>query len=337
MELVKERLENRAESTGDEGFYQIFEEVNQNEKLYLRELEEATLKHGTDTANFENIAVQGLVPGSENEAETGESSEHPYTCFSTSYPVALRYAEITEANRFLRDSEKGISSIGNVDSPMIIEIPVQNFESLKVDTRNEKAVKRILGADLDQLEHNQASRVSEICKSDCESQYSINEFIEYDEDSLLSDINEGDQEALRITYSILHGEEVKPEDLNRYGFFDELDHNELNASFLNEICSSHGPTEGMVLYVPHQELEQYRQRVDEHDMDIEVGSLEGRALIHEARLKEDYERKGCIDYTKPGESNYRINVIDQKEENAAHNSSPSVVHISRFDGEPVYR
>ena len=126
----------------------------------------------------EEIIEDGLTPGAENDAETGESSEYEDVCFSTSYPIALRYAELTEANKHIRSTDLENTSIGSFNSPMVIEIPVQSFESVKVDKRNADAINKVLGADIDRYER---AMVSEVCEDGPEEEYQLSEFIDYNE------------------------------------------------------------------------------------------------------------------------------------------------------------
>ncbi len=333
MESVREKLNERANSTDNEGFHEISDEVSSNWGLYTRELEEPTLKHGTDTTNFEDIVEEGLVPGKENDAETGELSNHEDVCFSTSYSIALRYAEVTEANNYLRNPELENVNVGTLESPMVVEIPLRSFDSIKIDSKNVNAIRETLGADLNRYH---ASVVSEACEQGPNDEYPLSEFFDYDEDGIIADVEDGDESAQEAGYSLLNDEKINPEILMKYGFFEHLDHNELDASFLNEVCTSYVPEEEMSIYIPKSELKEYRQRAKEDNLDIKIGSLEGRALVHEARMEEKYEESGCISYTRPEDGKYGINVIKSDEEHVSHNSSPDVIHMSRLDGEPIY-
>jgi len=333
MESVREKLNERANSTDNEGFHEILDEVSSNWDLYTRELEEPTLKHGTDTTNFGDIVGEGLVPGEENDAETGELSNHEDVCFSTSYPIALRYAEVTEANNYFRNPELENANIGTVGSPMVVEIPLRSFDGIKIDSRNDNAIRETLGADLNCYG---ASIVLEACEQGPSDEYPLSEFFDYDEDGIIADVEDGDESAREAGRSLLNDEKIDPEILMEYGLFEHLNYNELDASFLNEVCTSYGPEEEMSIYIPQSELDEYRQGAKEDNSDIKIGSLEGRALVHEARMEEKYERGGCINYTRPEDGEYGINVIESDEEHVSHNSSPNVIHISRLDGEPIY-
>ncbi len=333
MESVLRHLEQRKETTEDEGFKEIVEEVESNWEIYSKELEEPTLKHGTDTVNFEEIAEEGLIPGKENNAETGESSNYEDVCFSTSYPIALRYSELTEVNNHLRTTDLEEANIGNMESPMVVEIPITSFHTINVDQRNGDTIREVLGADINRY---QAALVSEACEEGPDDDYPLSEFIDYDEDGMISDLEDGKEKAQEAAHSLLSDEEVDPEILRQYGFFDHLDHNEMDASFLNEVCTDHATTEDMTIYVPQSELKKYRQKAEEENLDVRIGSLEGRALVHEARMEEEYEESGCINYTRPEDGEFGVNVIESEEEYVPHDSSPEVVHISRLDGEPIY-
>ncbi len=330
MESVLEILEKRADSTDDELFHKLLREVRDNSELYGREFGEPTLKHGTDTINFDSILTQGLTPGEENQAEPGESSESDKVCFSTSYPIALRYAELTEANNYIHETDLGEVNIGALQSPMVTEIPASVFDGLMVDDSNEEEINEILGANLNP---NQKYCVRDYCTGNSVNGV-LSSTINFSQDGLLARVDEGDEEAQIVTSSLLNGEEVKPEYLMKYGFFEHFNHNELEASFLNEISAYEGPREEMVLYVPQAELEDRRQRADELNSDPKVGSLEGRALVHEERMREVYMRKGCISYTEP---TGRVNVLSspQDEEKIPYERTLDTIHISRLGGIPI--
>ena len=333
MKPVLRHLEQRKKTTEDEGFREIVDEVESNWEIYNKELEQPTLKHGTDTINFEEIAEEGLTPGKENDAETGESSNHEDVCFSTSYPIAFRYSELTEANNHLRTTDLEDVNIGNMGSPMVVEIPITSFCTVNVDQRNSDAIKEVLGADINSY---QAVAVSEVCEEGPKEEYPLREFIDYEEGGMISDLEDGKQEAQEAAYSLLNDEETDPEILRSYGFFEHLNHNELDASFLNEVRVDDASTEDMTVYVPQSELEEYRQKAEQENHNVRIGSLEGRALLHEARVREEYREEGCISYTRPENGEFTVNVIKSEEGVVSHNSSPEVVHISRLGGEPIY-
>lgn len=334
MSSVSENLKERRESVDDKGLQELVDEVLENKDVLLQELNEPTLKHGTDTINYEDILGMGLVPGSENSSLTGESGEGEDVAFSTSFPVALRYAELTEACR--QNNEFGEYTLasgdyGSVDDPMVIELPVSGVDEVSVGSSNDSAIESVLG-----LEVN--PRVIPAIISyleDPEQEEDFSAFYE-GEDHLVAQAVGEDQETGKVVKTLLGDNYGETGALRDHGVFRELSHDEVNGDLLQEVNTPYASVdEEATVYVPASEVDRYRQNALEHGFKGDVHSIEARALVHEERMKKVYEEEGTVCFEHPADVDAPVNFIDSQETD--YNTSQDAVDISRVRGELIYR
>ena len=334
MSSVSENLKERRESVGDEGLLELVDEALENQDVLMRELDEPTLKHGGDTVNYGGILREGLVPGSENSSVTGESGSGEEVAFSTSFPVALRYAELTEACRQgeeFGDYTLASGDYGSVEDPMVLELPVSEFDEVSVDSRNDSAIESVLG-----LEVN--PRVVPAIISSLEDPEQADDFSEFYEgkDHLVAQAVRGDEEAGEVVKALLGDSYGATDALRDQGVFRELSYDEVNGDFLQEVNAVYGPVnEEVTVYVPVGELDMYREKASEHGFGGDVHSIEARALVHEERMKEVYGEEGTVCFEHPADTGKAVNFFGTGEKKA-YDDSPEVIDVSSVRGEPVY-
>lgn len=329
---VSEGLKERREDVDDEGLVAVIDEVLENQGSVAREVREPTLMHGSDTVNYGGIIDVGLVPGFENSAETGESGQSDEVAFSTSFPVALRYGELTEAAEYSPE-RNGTSempdSYGSVQSPMVVEVPVDQVEQVSVDSSNESVISSVLGADLNSL---QTSVVLDCIQNGHEESFPF----DYDEGGVVDRIAEGDSEAEQVFYALSGEGYGSVQALEENHVFEEISYDEVNADFLQEVNAPHSPVdEEAVIYVPRGELDRYREEASEHGFEGDVHSIEARAMVHEERMKDVYRRQGTVNFVHPADEGEAVNIVHTAGK-TSYDRSEEVVDISRLRGEPVY-
>lgn len=331
---VVEGLKQRKEEVEDEDLVDLVDEVLENQDVLVREASEPTLKHGTDTVNYDGILREGLVPGSENSSVTGESGEGDEVAFSTSFPVALRYGELTEAcrqNDKLGDYTLASGDYGSVEHPMVVELPVSEVDEVSVDSRNDSAIGSVLGLDVN-------PRVVPAITSYLEDPDQDGDFSSFysDEDHLVAQAVEGDDSAGEVVKALLGDTYGDSEALRDHGVFRELSHDEVNGDFLQEVNVAYAPVnEEATVFVPAGEVEDYRQKASQQGFRGQVHSIEARALVHEERMRPVYEEEGTVNFEHPADTGKAVNFFgtDGKTE---YDGSPSTVDISRVRGKPVY-
>lgn len=328
MSLV-EGLKDRREKVSDEDLESFIDEILENQETLMEETRRTTVKHGSDSVNFQSILHEGLVPGSENSSTTGESANSDQVSFSTSFPVALRYAELTGLYEH-QDSVDVPSDIGSVDHPVVVEMPVSELDMIDLSRGNSHVREALMG---------------EISELDCKKvrRYANNDLEGYPAVEGLGDVSkdaiDGDPAAIEVVNMLLDNKFGKNtygefESARRYDVFQEMSFNELEGDFLQEVRAPSAPVDSSaIIYVPHQALESFRQTAESSD--TEVHSLEARALLHEERMKDIYINEGKIAYDHPSDTSFMVNCIDW-EENADYNPEPGVIDISRLSGELVY-
>ncbi|MFB6175103.1 MAG: hypothetical protein ABEJ87_03930 [Candidatus Nanohalobium sp.] len=328
---VSQNLKEGREEVSDEGLVEIVDEALENQDSLAREVDEPTLKHGTDTANYEGILDEGLVPGEENSSETGESGQGGEVALSTSLPVALRYAELTEAAKFLTEAPEFSSpeeGYGSVQSPMIVEMPASSVEQASIDSRNESAVNSVLGTDLNPYQSTALANYLQEDNSESFPFFGGSEVIERAVD--------GDERAREVVLSMVGDGYGEVSALIDEGVFGEISHNEVEGDFLQEVNTPEAPVnEDAVIYVPRNQVEAYRQRADELGFEGEVYSIEARAVVHEERMKDVYEDNGTLNFVHPADGGFAVNVLDT-DGTVPYDESSDVVDISRLRGEPLY-
>lgn len=330
---VSEGLKERRESVDDEVFVSFVDEALENQDVLVREVEEPTLKHGTDTVNYDGVLQEGLVPGGENSSSTGESGDGDDVAFSTSFPVALRYAELTEACRQEEHSGYNIASgdYGSVQDPMVVELPADGVEGLNIDSRNSSAVESLLDSELS--DHARAAVLSYIESSEVDEG-----FVEaYGQgEGLLSEAVRGEEGAEEAVLAVLGDEYADPGVLQEKGVFGQISHDEVNGDFLQEVNAPYADMgESSVVYVPGSELEGYREKASDHGFEGDIHSLEARAIVHEERMKDVYRDQGTVNFTHPGDEGKPVNIFgtDGMED---YDEGPQVVDVSRLRGENLY-
>ena len=334
MSSVSENLKERRESVGDEGLRELVDEALENQDVLLRELDEPTLKHGGDTVNYVDILGEGLVPGSENSSVTGESGEGDDVAFSTSFPVALRYAELTEACR--QNNEFGAYTLasgdyGSVDDPMVLELPVSGVDEVSVDSRNDSTIESVLGVEVN-------PRVAPAIISYLEDPGQDGDFsaLYEGEDHLVAQAVGGDEEAGEVVKALLGDTYGETGALRDHGVFRELSHDEVNGDFLQEVNTPYASVdEEATVYVPASEVDRYRQKASEQGFEGEVHSIEARALVHEERMKEIYEEEGTVCFEHPADTGKAVNFFGT-DGKTAYDDSQNVIDVSRVRAEPVY-
>lgn len=319
----------------NEGLVDLVDEVLENQSVLMREVSEPTLKHGADTVNYEEILGEGLVPGSENSSVTGESGDGDDVAFSTSFPVALRYAELTEAcrqNDEFGDYTFASGDYSSVEHPMVVELPVSEVDEVSVDSRNDSAIESVLGLDVN-------PRVAPAITSYLEDPDQEGDFSSFysDEDHLVAQAVEGDKKASEVVKALLGDTYGNSEALRSHGVFRELSYDEVNGDFLQEVNVPYAPVnEGATVYVPDSEVEDYRQKASEQGFGGEVQSIEARALVHEERMKQVYEGEGTVNFEHPADTGKAVNFFGT-DGKTGYNDSPETVDISRLRGKPVYK
>lgn len=334
MSSVAENLKRRRESASDEGLVDLVDEALENQDVLVREAGEPTLKHGTDTVNYGDILGEGLVPGGENSSVTGESGDGDDVAFSTSFPVALRYAELTEACR--QDSEFGDYTLasgdyGSVEDPMVVELPVSQVDEVSVDSRNDSAIESVLGVDVN-------PRVVPAITSYLEDSDEVLDFASlYDgEDHLVAEAVNGDEHSAEVVKALLGETYGDTEALRDHGVFREISHDEVNGDFLQEVNAPYASVNGeAVVYVPSSEVDEYRQKASELGFGGEVHSIEARSLVHEERMRKVYEDEGTVVFEHPVDTGKAVNFFGT-EGKTDYESSPETVDISRVRGDPIY-
>lgn len=330
-----EGLENRREQIDDEGLRGFVDEALENQEVFGREIKEPTLKHGTDTINYESVLSEGLVPGVENSSGTGESGDGEDVAFSMSFPVALRYAELTEACR--QGSGEGHSfrvpsgSYGSVEDPMVVEVPVSEVGEVSIDGRNSLSAESIVGVDPD-------PRIGAGIASYLEDgQQDFDWSGTYEgKDHLLAQAVEGDKKAGEVVKGLWGGTYGETEALERENVFEHLSHDEVNGDFLSEVNTPYASVnEEATVYVPGEKIDEYRERASKQGFEGNVQSLEARALVHEERMKEVYEQEGKVSFVHPADTGKAVNIFDT-DENEKYDDSVEVIDISRLRADLVY-
>jgi len=334
MRSVSENLKERRESVHDKGLQDLVDEALENQDVLMGELNEPTLKHGGDTVNYENILGEGLVPGSENSSVTGESGSGEEVAFSTSFPVALRYAELTEACR--QDEEFGNYTLasgnyGSVEDPMVVELPVSEVDEVSVDSRNDSTIESVLGVDAN-------PRVVPAIISSLEDPGQEEDFSEFYEgkDHLVAQAVRGDEEAGEVVKALLGDTYGETGALRDHGVFRELSHDEVNGDFLQEVNTPYAPVnEEATVYVPASKVDRYRKKASEQGFGGQVHSIEARALVHEERMKEVYDEEGTVCFEHPADTGKAVNFFGT-DGKTAYDESKEVIDVSRVRGKPVY-
>nr|EGQ40951.1 MAG: hypothetical protein J07AB56_01970 [Candidatus Nanosalinarum sp. J07AB56] len=254
MSSISENLEQRRESINDKGLLELVDEALENQDILMRELNEPTLKHGSDTVNYGDILNEGVVPGSENSSATGESGECGDVAFSTSFAVALRYAELTEACRQGSESDTyrlASGDYGAVDSPMVLELPVSEVDVASADIRDDSTIESLLGVGINP--RNSRCIISSL-EAPRNSEY-LSEFYE-GEDHLVAEAVRGDAEAGELIKGLLGQTYGETEALREHDVFSELSYDEVNGDFLQEVNTPHAPvSEQTTIYVPATEVD----------------------------------------------------------------------------------
>lgn len=329
---LSESLKKRREKVEDEDLAAIVDEALENQNTLTREVNEPTLKHGTDTVNYEDVISEGLVPGADNSSNTGESSDGNEVAFTTSYPVALRYAELTEAADYATEGLGGSQipdNYGSMQSPMIVEIPVDAIDQASIDSRNESAINSVLGTELNGL---QASAILEYVNDDNAEEFPLS----FDKSGIVERAISGDQEAIEVFTSMVGEDYGNTEALRQNTVFEEISYNEIEGEFLQEVNTPYAPVdEEAVIYVPNSEVEVYRDKASEIGFEGEIHSIEARAIVHEERMKNEYRQNGTLNFAHPADEGTAVNLAETNG-TESYNESSDVIDISRLQGEAVY-
>ena len=324
---VVDSLEERRSEVDDGELEVILDEAIENFDSIGRELDEPTLKHGTDTLNYDEIVAEGLVPGEQNSAVTGESSEFEEVSFSTSFPVALRYAELTEACDYLGESD--LPEIGSVGSPMVVEVPASGVEKIRVGRKNMRDVEDYIGTDNPLT----LSALLDHVQGDRDGDFLLN----LGEGTIAYRAVEGDEGAEKKLEPVLDGEYCSPEVAVENGLFDQVPVSELEGEFLQEVNAPYAELNSEAnIFVPREDVPEYTEKASELGFKGEVSSIEARALVHEERMREEYRENGTLEYSHPSDADLPVNVVGN-EGDVPYNESADVIDISRLRARPVYQ
>lgn len=322
-------IEERRTRIDDPELESIFDQALDNWDKLGRELSQPTVKHGSDTVNFESIVNQGLTPGSENSADTGESSVGEDVAFSTSFPVGLRYAEFSDACNYEGNVE-GVEHVGSVEMPMVLEMPASDLDQVSIDARNDNAVKEVLGQSLNRF---QASGLIDYMENDYEQDFPLS----YPDAGVVPDaIEDEDPDALETLNAVLGDNYGSADSCINYDVFESISHDEVEGEFLQEVNTPHAEvSDSAILYVPNDALDEYREKASELGFEGQVNSIEARALVHEERMKDVYEKQGTVGYRDPAKTEGPVNFLGGQTVEK-YDGGPEVIDISRVRGKPVY-
>lgn len=324
---VFDRLEQRKSEVEDPRLELIVDEAIDNFDSIAREISEPTLKHGTDTVNYDDIITEGLVPGEQNSAVTGESSEFEEVSFSTSFPVALRYAELTEACDYLGESD--LPEIGSVGSPMVVEVPASEVDQVRVGRKNMMDVEDYIGTDNPLT----LSALLDHVQGDRDGDFLLN----LGECTMAYRAVEGDDGAEKIVQTVLGGEYCSPEVAVENGLFDQVPVSEFEGEFLQEVNAPYAElNSGTNIFVPKENVSEYSEKASDLGFEGDVNSIEARALVHEERLREEYRENGTLEYSHPSDTDLPVNVAGSLG-SVPYNESADVIDISRLRARPVYQ
>lgn len=329
---VFQSLKERRTEIDDESLVTFVDEALENQEVFGSEDDEPTLKHGTDTVNYESILSEGLVPGSENSSVTGESGEGDDIAFSMSFPVALRYAELTEACQQGSGDHFTVPSggYGSIEDPMVVEIPVSDIGEVSIDSRNGTSFESILGVDPN-------PRVGSVITSYLEGDedFDWSGFYEGKDHLIAQAVLDGDEEAGEVVKGLLGGTYGNTGTLLNEDVFGNLSYDEVNGDFLQEVNTPYASVNGgATVYVPGEKIDEYRDMASEEGFEGDVHSLEARALVHEERMKDVYQEDGKVKFLHPGDTGNAVNMFET--DTAEYDNSPDVVDVSRLRGESLY-
>lgn len=335
MSSVSENLKKRREQVDDEGLVAVVDEALENQGSIAREVDEPTLKHGTDTVNYSDIVSEGLVPGDKNVSNTGESGRGQDVALSGSFPVALRYAELTEASDYNPDPLEATGAFeipddfGAVNSPMVVEIPASDLDQASIHSKN-GVREEVLGREMNNI---QASMLLDYITDDDPEDLPWS----YESGAVPQRVLEGERKAQELFKSVVGSEYGDTSVLMENDVFDMVDHDEVNGEFLQEVNTPYAPVTGeTTVYVPRDEVQEYREKASELGFEGDVHSIEARALVHEERMREVYGSQGTVNFTHPADTEGPVNMYDT-DGKQQYRGSPDVIDISRLRGEPVYR
>jgi hypothetical protein len=228
--------------------------------------------HGTKEINGLKIAQEGLIPGSENDAFTGEYSECPNISFSN-FPYALHYArngtptaaEIQENVNFLYESEDfGPGVEGN--APNISKIQGRERFLEELEEEHYWSHLRHAVSNFDQIRR----------------------------------IEESDPLVIGLPYSIIEEKTARAKSEKGYVprieervQMNEIEHHQLGQGFLDLKATEEVNPWRFHFYVPHQNLEEYRRKYESEN--VGVLSIEAMEFKWDHQNRDTYLEDGTLD------------------------------------------
>lgn len=261
------------------------EELDSNLELY----EQDDWFHGTKTSNMDDIIEEGLIPGSENRAVTGEVTNSDSVSFSH-FPVALNYA-----------------LNGTPDLIQVQEHVDMLYDGSGPDTDTEAGREEVISVLDADNHHNVFSKLRPVL----ENYEALIE--EYDSDPMIVGATRDEMENPKSLFRLGHSF-FTAEQLENMTEMEVYERDDMSSSWIDLQAEALPRTEELRVYVPHEELEEYR---DKHPEDVEVLSIEAMQMKIDHEQRETYLEKGVLDYDSvwsPGEYLFTLGV-DEAEYN----------------------
>lgn len=339
-----------AEDHGYSDFVDIGEEVLDNPDQYTDSDPYPRLKHGTSLRNVKSILHNGLQPGDETASATGETGYRPDVSTTTLFPAALMYAQHSEVDpdkiyeraqelvphSFILDDEYDVRSAED-RSTMISQIEEAESPGNGI---GEQLVDFLQRAEA--VEEVDSERTGPLV---VESPIGAADNI-YPASSTVDIFRKAMQENpaykdKRLRLNIGDTPRLSPNEVTNLGILQRLTTNELAADNLQELQSNGvNVNEQSKLYVPHSKVDEINDMKSELNTEAEVLSLEARALAHEAKMADQYQREGKIVYKHPwsdehAQEHAALMVFDT-EEGVTYDSSPASIDISNGSYDPIF-
>lgn len=246
---------------------EYLDELEENWHLYDRD----DLWHGTKEINGREIAREGLAPGDENDAFTGEYSDCPWISFSN-FPYALNYSR--------RGTPSSEDVQTNVDFLYESEEYGTGLDGEPPDISTKKGRNKFL--DEFEEDHYWSHLRSAILNF---------ENIERAQKS--------DPLVVGIPYSKIEGETRKDRSEKVWmtgnkerAQMNEIELHQEGLGFL-DIRTDIRIEDGMNFYVPHENLEEYREKYDSYD--VNVLSIEAMEFKWDHENRDAYVKEGILD------------------------------------------
>ena len=340
-ELLEDRVSEARNSVSAEqivdDFIDVAEELEENMMLYDRR---GTLKHGTAADNIESIIEEGLVSGQENDSVAGERGDQNWVRMTHPFPIAFKYGReaFPERRKVIRKANNWAQFLGRNTADWSQNIDIE-------DSGDREAV---LNPD-DDLEGPLYRELYTHLVNSIEKLELIDSG-EIDTDPVVVEIPYSSADHVHVPWDENHPEELEDyrEDISIEGVEQahypghvvseqgllEMTEDELDAidpekglvpdSPLQETKITSAEVEDdAVIYVPHERLQEFR---DEYSGDVNVLSLDAKALQHELRMQEGYTEEGTVSYTTPWDvDSYVIKLDWEKQE---YDNNPTKIDIS---------